>query len=122
MVSCDPHISPLGGQVPPRRRGNSLDMISTFSAAGRREAGHQLNRVQDGKEPTDWKPMEIVGPGVREIRIHAETGYRVLYAVKFAEAVYVLHSFEKTTQRTRKADIDLASKRYRDLLIERKRK
>lgn len=46
----------------------------------------------------------------------------VLYVAKFAEAVYVLHGFEKKTQRTRMADIDLAGKRYRELLIERKRK
>ena len=101
--------------------GNSQGIIRMFSADARREAGHQLNRVQDGKEPADWKPMEIVGPGVREIRIHAETGYRVLYVAKFPEAIYVLHGFEKKTQRTPKAVIDLANKRYRDLLIERKR-
>jgi len=102
--------------------GDSLDAVKTFSAEARREAGHQLGRVQDGKEPTDWKPMASVGAGVKEIRIHAETGYRVLYVAKFPEAVYVLHGFAKKTQRTPKAEIDLANKRYRDLLIERKRK
>jgi phage-related protein len=102
--------------------GNSLDAVKSFSAEARREAGHQLGRVQDGKEPTDWKPMETVGAGVKEIRVRAETGYRVLYVAKFAEAVYVLHGFVKKTQRTPKADIDLANKRYRDLLTERKMK
>jgi phage-related protein len=57
--------------------GNSLEAVKLFSVEARREAGHQLGRVQDGKEPTDWKPMETVGAGVREIRIHAENGYRV---------------------------------------------
>lgn len=66
--------------------------------------------------------METVGAGVKEIRIRLEKAYRVLYVAKFAEAVYVLHGFEKKTQRTSKADIDLANKRYRDLMIERKRK
>ena len=66
--------------------------------------------------------METVGAGVREIRIHAETGYRVLYVAKFSEAVYVLHGFDKKTQRTPKTDIDLARKRYRELLTERMRK
>jgi putative addiction module killer protein len=102
--------------------GNSLDTVKLFSAEARREAGHQLSRVQDGWEPTDWKPMESVGAGVKEIRIHAEIGYRVLYVAKFSEAVYVLHGFEKKTQRTAKSDIELASKRYRVLLTERMKK
>ena len=102
--------------------GNSLETVKGFSPIAKRDAGHQLGLVQEGKEPADWKPMEIVGAGVKEIRVHAETGYRVLYVAKFAEAVYVLHGFEKKTQRTPKADIDLASKRYRQLLTERKTK
>ena len=101
--------------------GDSLEAVKSFSPIARREAGHQLNRVQQGKEPADWKPMETVGNGVREIRIRAESGYRVLYVAKFADAIYVLHGFEKKTQRTAKNDIDLANKRYRDLLNERKR-
>ena len=102
--------------------GNSLEAISSFSQVARSEAGHQLNLVQEGKEPTDWKPMETVGSGVREIRIHAETGYRVLYLAKFPEAIYVLHAFEKKTQRTPKSEIDLANRRYRALLVERRKK
>ena len=102
--------------------GNSLNAVKSFSADARREAGHQLGIVQDGKEPADWKPMETVGAGVMEIRIHLGTGYRVLYVAKFAEAVYVLHGFEKKTRRTPKADIDLANKRYRELLMERTKK
>lgn len=66
--------------------------------------------------------METVGAGVKEIRIRIEKAYRVLYVAKFAEAIYVLHGFEKKTQRTPKVDIDLAGKRYRQLLTERKRK
>lgn len=102
--------------------GNSLDAVKSFSAEAKREAGHQLGFVQNGKEPSDWKPMETVGAGVKEIRIHAESGYRVLYVAKFAEAVYVLHGFEKKARRTPKAEIDLANKRYRDLLTERRKK
>lgn len=102
--------------------GNSLDSVKSFSAEARREAGHQLSFVQEGKDPTDWKPMETIGSGVKEIRIHAETGYRVLYVAKFSEAIYVLHGFEKKTQRTSKSDIDLAKRRYRALLTERGKK
>jgi phage-related protein len=102
--------------------GDSLEAVKSFSPGARREAGHQLGVVQEGHDPSDWKPMETVGAGVKEIRIRLEKAYRVLYVAKFAEAVYVLHGFEKKTQRTSKADIDLANKRYRELTIERKRK
>jgi len=85
----------------------------------RREAGYQLDRVQNGQEPDDWKPMNTVGLGVREIRIRDAAGtFRVMYVAKFADAVYVLHCFQKKTEKTRKADVDLAAKRYRDLLTE----
>ncbi len=78
-------------------------------------AGHQLDLVQHGLEPHDWKPMTTVGAGVYEIRVHAGSEYRVFYIVKFAEGVYVLHAFEKRTRQTRQADIDLARKRLSDL-------
>ena len=68
------------------------------------------------------KPMETVGAGVREIRIRVEKAYRVLYVAKFSEAIYVIHAFEKKTQKTSKADLDLASNRYRQLANERKKK
>ena len=76
-------------------------------------------RVQSGQEPDDWKPMNTVGPGVKEIRIRDAAGaFRVIYVAKFADAVYVLHCFQKKTDKTRKADLDLAAQRYRDLLQE----
>jgi len=99
--------------------GSSLDDLRAFPIAARREAGHQLDQVQHGQEPDDWKPMVAVGPGVKEIRIRDATGaFRILYVAKFADAVYVLHCFQKKTQKTSKGDVDLAAKRYRDLLKE----
>ena len=74
--------------------------------------------VQSGLEPRDWKPMPTVGAGVNEIRVKADGQWRVLYVAKFAGAVYVLHAFGKKTQRTEKADIDLATRPYSDLLSE----
>lgn len=92
-----------------------------FSEEARRKAGHQLNRVQHGHDPEDWKPMPTVGLNVREIRIHEEGEHRVLYLAKFAEAVYVLHAFRKKTRKTPKSDLDLASDRFRAVLEERRR-
>jgi phage-related protein len=100
-------------------RGDSLDRLREFPKEARREAGFQLDRVQRGLEPFDWKPMSSVGPGVREIRVRDESGaFRVLYIGKFEDAVYVLHCLQKKTQATPKRDIDLAEKRYRELLKE----
>jgi phage-related protein len=100
-------------------RGRALEDLRAFPQAAPREAGYQLDRVQRGREPDDWKPMNSVGRGVAEIRIRDAAGaFRVLYVAKFADAVYVLHCFEKKTQKTRKADLDIAGQRYRDLLKE----
>jgi phage-related protein len=102
--------------------GDSLDAVKKFPDQAKRAAGHQLGLVQDGLEPSDWKPMEAVGAGIKEIRIRIEQAYRVFYVAKFGEAVYVLHAFVKKTQKTSKSDLDLSSSRYRALLKTRKSK
>jgi phage-related protein len=100
-------------------RGSALDDLRAFPEAARREAGYQVDQVQHGREPDDWKPINTVGQGVREIRIRDVAGvFRVLYVAKFADAIYVLHCFQKKTQKTSQADISLAAQRYRDLLKE----
>jgi phage-related protein len=75
-------------------RGSALEDLRAFPEAARREAGYQLDQVQHGHEPDDWKPMNTVGQGVREIRIRDAAGaFRVMYVAKFDNAVYVLHCF-----------------------------
>jgi len=93
--------------------GSSLDDLRNFPAEARRQAGFELAAVQRGLEPSDWKPMNTVGAGVREIRIHILGEWRVLYVAKFADAVYVLHAFQKKTRKTRREDIELAHQRYK---------
>ncbi len=64
--------------------------------------------------------MTSIGKGVEEIRLRDESGaYRVIYVARFADAVYVLHCFQKKTQQTAKRDIDLATQRLKDLLIKK---
>jgi len=82
--------------------------------------GFQLLRVQEGLDPTDWKPMAAVGPGVREIRVQVGTAHRVFYLARFAEAIYVLHAFEKRSQKTPKRALDVARERYRCLIQARR--
>jgi len=95
--------------------GSSLDDLREFPAEARRAAGFELGFVQHGLDPTDWKPLNQVGAGVCEIRIHVQGEWRVLYVAKFAKAVYVLHAFQKKTQKTRREDIELARARYRKI-------
>jgi phage-related protein len=78
---------------------------------------------KSGRTPDqDWKPMETVGAGVKEIRIRFENSYRVFYVAKFNEAVYVLHAFVKKTPRTSERDIDLGTDRYKALIKSRNTK
>ena len=95
--------------------GRSLSVIRGFPTAAKLETGYQLDRVQHGLEPTDWKPMPSVGPGVREIRIMHEGQYRVIYVTKYADAICVLHAFQKKTQKTKKHDIETARLALRQL-------
>jgi len=63
--------------------------------------------------------MNAIGQGVKEIRIRDATGaFRVIYLAKFADTIFVLHCFQQKTQRTAKGDLNLAAKRYRELIKE----
>lgn len=94
--------------------GDTLDRVRSFPEGARKEAGVQLHKIQQGLEPSDWKPMGAVGAGVREIRIREDGGaFRVLYVTQVVDAVVVLHAFEKKTQKTLKRDLDLADARLR---------
>ena len=96
--------------------GDSIDALRAFPEGAKREAGYQIDKVQHGEEPDDWKPMATIGGGVKEIRIWDEAGtFRVIYLAKLADAVYVLHCFQKKTQQTSERDIRLARKRFKEL-------
>src|SRR3989338_2313878 len=97
--------------------GGSLEELRAFPQGARRAAGMQLDKVQRGLMPDNWKPMKTVGAGVCEIRVKDESGiYRVIYIATFAEAVYVLHAFQKKTQKTAESDLELARSRLKDLI------
>ena len=99
--------------------GDALDRLRDFPESAKKEAGVQLHKVQLGMDPSDWKPMTTVGSGVREIRVREDDGaFRILYVAQFADAVVVLHAFQKKTQRTEKRDLDLANVRLRQFRAE----
>lgn len=95
--------------------GTSLDDLRNFPDEARRAAGFELRAVQNGLEPSDWKPMQVIGTGVKEIRIHVMGEWRVIYVAKIRDSVYVLHAFQKKTRKTSRHDIELASRRYRQI-------
>jgi phage-related protein len=96
--------------------GDSLERLRAFPEDARHDAGFQLERVQRGLDPDDWKPMKSIGPGVREIRVRDVAGaFRVIYVTTWADAVYVLHAFQKKTRRTSARDVTIAEMRLRTL-------
>jgi phage-related protein len=96
--------------------GDSLNRLRDFPEDARREAGHDLYQVQKGLDPSDWKPMPTIGAGVREIRIRNGIGaYRVIYIATLADAIHVLHAFQKKSQKTAQRDLALAAARLRAL-------
>jgi phage-related protein len=97
--------------------GNSLDEVRSFPDNARREVGFQIDRLQRGLDPDDWKPMKTIGAGVREIRVRDASGaFRVIFIATLEDAVYILHAFQKKTEATSKRDLDLATARFRELM------
>ena len=93
--------------------GSSRDDLREFPSDVRRALGEELLRVQNGLMPVDFKPMKEVGKGAYEIRVHLGGAWRMIYVAKFADAIYVLHAFEKKTQKMNQNDIALAKRRYK---------
>jgi phage-related protein len=100
--------------------GSAKEDLMDFPDDARRKAGFELRSIQQGDLPSDFKPMSIVGKGVEEIRVRTDNTYRIFYVARFEEAVYVLHVFQKKTQKTSRSDIELGQQRYKQLLQQRK--
>ena len=97
--------------------GDSLKCLRAFPEDARQDAGYQLDIVQRGGQPDDFKTMPSIGKGVEEIRVRDDTGaWRVIYTARLADAVYVLHAFQKKTQATSRHDMDIARARLSQLM------
>ena len=100
--------------------GDSLKRLREFPDDARHDAGYQLDKLQRGLQPDDFKPMPSIGRGVEEVRVWDDSGtYRVIYTARLKNVVVVLHAFQKKTQATGKQDIDLAKRRWTQLVKER---
>ena len=98
-------------------QGSSKSDLKSFPPTVMDDAGHQLFRVQSGLDPDDWKPMASIGSGVREIRLRDATGaFRIIYIATRPQGVYVLHCFQKKSQKTSPQDIQLARERLKSIL------
>lgn len=96
--------------------GKTLDVVRALPPAVKNDVGFKVDQVQRGITPTDCKPIKRVGPGAMELRVWSDDGtYRVLYVAKFKEAVYVLHTFKKTTEAISQKDIDIAKSNYKEI-------
>jgi phage-related protein len=104
---------------PVRFLGDALKRLRSFPVPVRQDVGYQLDRLERGLQPEDFKPMPGIGPGVEEIRVwHGSGTYRVIYIARRREAIYVLHLFQKKTGRTAALDIELAKRRFASLRAE----
>ena len=103
--------------------GSSYEDLLAFPKEIRREAGFELGKIQSGLDPADWKPFDTVGAGTKEVRLRDASGiYRIMYVSKFEEAIYVLHCFQKKTQRTARQDQLIAEMQYRAVIGSRREK
>lgn len=101
--------------------GDSLDVIRGLAEGAKTAIGYQLDRLQRGRQPDDFKPMKSIGPGVEELRVKDEgNAYRVIYIARFDDAIHVLHAFQKKTQKTARRDLDTAARRFKQLQAQRR--
>jgi phage-related protein len=103
-----------------RWQGDSRKVTHGFPKGARNALGKELTRIQMGLQPRDGKWLTGIGRSVQEIRIsYSKEAYRVIYVTKLADCIYVLHAFHKKSKtgiETPKEDIDLAKKRYKELV------
>ena len=96
--------------------GDTLQRIRTFPEAAKQRAAYEIERIQRDKEPENWEPFSSVGQGVREISIHVNGHFRVMYNAHIDNRVHILHAYEKTSQKTRQTDIALAKHSFESIL------
>ena len=102
---------------------SSKDDLLAFPEPVQDEIGTALSVAQFGGKHPSAKPWRAEGPGVFEVvEDHRGDTYRAVYTVRFEGVVYVLHAFQKKTRKTAKSDIDLAKKRFKELIKARRGK
>lgn len=115
--------APKPAEKPIKFWGSSLKDLREFPVDARQECGYQLDKVQHGEQPDNFKAMPTVGPGVEEVCVTSDDGwFRVIYTARLEDAVHVFHAFQKKTNQTSDKDIELAKKRFKEIQASRKGK
>ena len=103
--------------------GSTQKDLRAMPAEVRQEMGKAITRLEFGGDVADARIMRNVGPGTYEIRVRNRDGiYRAFYVARFTEAIYVLHAFQKKTEKTAPADIERGRQRYQAMLLLRRQK
>jgi phage-related protein len=94
--------------------GDSKEVISSFPDTAKYNLGFDLRLLRQGQQPTDFRPMSSIGPGVFELRDQGERAwYRVIYLSRVRDVIHVLHCFEKRSRETPLKEIKTARKRLK---------
>ena len=103
---------------PARFIGSSREDLRRFPDDVRTEFGYAIFAAQEGGKAPKAKPLKGIVPGAGVLEIVEDfdgNTYRVVYTVKFADAVYVLHAFQKKSKhgiKTLKQEMDLIRARF----------
>ena len=97
--------------------GRTLKTIKGFPDHAVHQIGHELDRVQRGLDPLDWKPIPVICKRVRENHIKERGQFRIIYMAKHSNTILVLHAFRKKTQKTRLQDINYAKSALKKMLL-----
>jgi phage-related protein len=105
--------------------GDSREVITSFPDEAKRNLGFDLRLLQQGQQPTDYRAMSSIGPGVFELRDQDQRAwYRVIYLSRVREVIHVLHCFEKRSRQTPLKEINVARQRLKGVrarMIEEKK-
>jgi phage-related protein len=97
--------------------GDSLEVLKSFPQAVRSEMGFAIYQAQTGGKHVNAKPLHGFGTGVLEmVSDHRGDTFRVVYTVRLAGRVYLLHAFQKKSKTgiaTPKADMELVRRRLK---------
>jgi phage-related protein len=94
--------------------GRALDELRDFPDGARQAAGYDLYQVQMGSTPATAKPIPQIGRGCWEVRVNEDDGwFRVFYVVSLGASVYVLHAFQKKSNKTPDSALKTGKSRYK---------
>jgi phage-related protein len=94
--------------------GDSKEVLSSFPDEAKQNLGFDLRLLQQGQQPTDYRPMTSIGPGVFELRDQDERAwYRLIYLSRVRDVIHVLHCFEKRSRETPIKEINVVRQRLK---------